>query len=252
MKIANRKIFLWCCKPLGICCLDYLLQLIAIKFPKVAITGVCVNDQDACSATISKLAENSGIPVFTQNNIDLPTSDLGIIIGFPHKIALAMQKRFRHGIINLHFAPLPYYRGSKTLSHAIINNEKQYGLTLHYIDEHLDTGPIIAVKWAPLDQNQTALEIMRHFEDLALEFFQEYIEKMILTILPATPQQTIIMQEHIQPHICTRSSFKKLYRISLDWPFQKIHTYVRALTLAKPEKPFVEKNGQRIFLSLSE
>lgn len=48
------------------------------------------------------------------------------------------------GIVNLHLAPLPAYRGFYSFSHAIANGEEEFSVTLHYVDEGIDTGPIIA------------------------------------------------------------------------------------------------------------
>src|SRR3989344_6691916 len=62
----------------------------------------------------------------------------------------------RLGIINLHPAPLPQYRGCNSYSHAIMNGEKKYGVSLHYIDEGIDTGAIIGINHFPILETDTA------------------------------------------------------------------------------------------------
>jgi len=47
-------------------------------------------------------------------------------------------------ILNLHFSPLPKYRGVAPILNAILNDEDLHGVTLHLIDRGIDTGPIIA------------------------------------------------------------------------------------------------------------
>lgn len=49
----------------------------------------------------------------------------------------------RHGVLNIHNALLPAYRGLMPLVHAIANREPVVGVTVHLIDAKLDTGPII-------------------------------------------------------------------------------------------------------------
>ncbi len=49
----------------------------------------------------------------------------------------------KHGIINLHPSLLPYYPGHSPLFWMIMNGEKEWGVTVHYIDEGEDTGNII-------------------------------------------------------------------------------------------------------------
>lgn len=47
------------------------------------------------------------------------------------------------GIINCHAGKLPFYRGRNILNWALINDEKEFGITVHYVDEGIDTGDII-------------------------------------------------------------------------------------------------------------
>lgn len=70
--------------------------------------------------------------------------DLGVSIGGSHIFTAAEIARAHCGIVNLHFAPLPRYRGRYSAGHALRNGETYFGVTLHYIDEGIDTGPIIA------------------------------------------------------------------------------------------------------------
>jgi methionyl-tRNA formyltransferase len=45
--------------------------------------------------------------------------------------------------INCHAGKLPFYRGRNVLNWALINDEKEFGITVHYVDEGIDTGDII-------------------------------------------------------------------------------------------------------------
>ena len=55
-----------------------------------------------------------------------------------------------HGIINCHAGLLPFYRGRNVLNWALINDEKEFGITVHYIDEGIDTGDIIRQQKLPI------------------------------------------------------------------------------------------------------
>ena len=81
---------------------------------------------------------------------DLGISAAGSHIFPPQEIANA-----RLGIVNLHLAPLPEYRGRYSATHAILNGH-EYGVTIHYIDEGIDTGPIIAERRWPITPIDTA------------------------------------------------------------------------------------------------
>jgi methionyl-tRNA formyltransferase len=66
------------------------------------------------------------------------------------------------GVINCHAGKLPFYRGRNILNWALINDEKEFGITVHYVDEGIDTGDIIKQKCYPISENNdynTLLEI---------------------------------------------------------------------------------------------
>jgi methionyl-tRNA formyltransferase len=46
-------------------------------------------------------------------------------------------------IINCHAGKLPFYRGRNILNWVLINDEKEFGITVHYVDEGIDTGDFI-------------------------------------------------------------------------------------------------------------
>lgn len=52
--------------------------------------------------------------------------------------------------INCHAGKLPYYRGRNVLNWALINDEKEFGITVHYVDEGIDTGDIILQRTYPI------------------------------------------------------------------------------------------------------
>lgn len=66
------------------------------------------------------------------------------------------------GIINSHAGKLPFYRGRNVLNWCLINDEKDFGITIHYIDEGIDTGDIILQKCFTItdcDTYATLLEV---------------------------------------------------------------------------------------------
>jgi methionyl-tRNA formyltransferase len=78
-------------------------------------------------------------------------------------ISLSFNQIFKTDIINLppfktinvHCGKLPFYRGRNILNWALINDEKEFGITVHYVDLGIDTGDIILQKLYPIDDNDT-------------------------------------------------------------------------------------------------
>ena len=66
------------------------------------------------------------------------------------------------GVINCHAGKLPAYRGRNVLNWVLINDESEFGITVHFIDEGIDTGDIILQKTFPItdaDSYKTLLDI---------------------------------------------------------------------------------------------
>jgi hypothetical protein len=77
-------------------------------------------------------------------------------------------------IVNLHPAPLPEYRGCNSYTHAIINNEAQYGVTLHRVDAGIDTGPIIRKHSVPILSDDTGRVLHDRAQVTALAMFRHW------------------------------------------------------------------------------
>lgn len=68
----------------------------------------------------------------------------------------------KKGVINCHAGKLPFYRGRNVLNWVLINDEKEFGITVHFVDEGIDTGDIINQKTYPItdqDNYKSLLEL---------------------------------------------------------------------------------------------
>jgi methionyl-tRNA formyltransferase len=63
------------------------------------------------------------------------------------------------GAVNVHGGLLPEYRGGHVMNWAIINGERETGATLAYLDEGIDTGPVIAELRFPIDRRDDAVTV---------------------------------------------------------------------------------------------
>lgn len=75
-------------------------------------------------------------------------------------VSMSFNQIFRHEIINVprlktincHAGKLPFYRGRNILNWALINDEKEFGITVHFVDEGIDTGDIILQRTFPISE----------------------------------------------------------------------------------------------------
>lgn len=69
----------------------------------------------------------------------------------------------KNGIINIHPAPLPAYRGMAVYNFGILNEEKKWGYSMHYMDQGTDTGDIISVNYFDIDPDTVTAYSLRKF-----------------------------------------------------------------------------------------
>jgi methionyl-tRNA formyltransferase len=98
---------------------------------------------------IKKLASQYNIAVVQPTKINISDiikykAKLGVLVAYGQIINKKILDHFKYGIINLHPSLLPKYRGPSPIQYAILNNEKETGVTLIKLDEKLDSGPILA------------------------------------------------------------------------------------------------------------
>jgi methionyl-tRNA formyltransferase len=102
--------------------------------------------------------------------------DLGVSYCYPRKITQPILSIPSKGFVNYHPAPLPKYKGPTELEEAIKNKETNWGVTVHYMDENYDTGPIIKIKNIDLHEppvSQQELGPISHY--FLFQLFKETI-----------------------------------------------------------------------------
>jgi methionyl-tRNA formyltransferase len=92
------------------------------------------------------------------------------------------------GSINLHYSPLPKYRGVAAPTWALINGEKKFGVTLHYIDECVDTGDIIDQSIFNIGQVQSTRELYDLCVQKGVSLFKDNIDSIFELKNSKTPQ----------------------------------------------------------------
>ena len=97
--------------------------------------------------------------------------DIGLSILFDYILKPELISIFPKGVINLHPAYLPYNRGQYPNVWSIIEGTPS-GVTLHYIDNKVDTGDIIARKKVPVAITDTGETLYRKLERASVSLFK--------------------------------------------------------------------------------
>jgi methionyl-tRNA formyltransferase len=153
-------------------------------------------------------------------------------------VSMSFNQIFRESMINLptqktincHAGKLPFYRGRNVLNWALINDECEFGITVHYVDEGIDTGDIILQRCYPItDEDNYATLLDRAYEGCA-DCLYGAVRKIMRGEVLGTPQATIAPFGFY----CTA---RKLGDERLVWnqSSREIFNFVRAICRPGPE-----------------
>jgi len=95
------------------------------------------------------------------------------------------------GTINLHASLLPQYRGAAPINWAIINGEKETGVTTFKLQHEIDTGNILLQEKIEIGENETAGELHDKIKDIGAQLLVRTVEGLADGTLQETPQASI-------------------------------------------------------------
>src|SRR5436190_11375982 len=95
----------------------------------------------------SKIRSDEAIEVFRGHG-----ADLAVVIAYGRILPEEFLEAYPHGAVNVHFSLLPKYRGAAPVNWAIVNGEKETGVTTMKMDAGLDTGPILLHEIVTIDE----------------------------------------------------------------------------------------------------
>ncbi len=117
---------------------------------------------DSQDKTLFEFSKEYKIDYLKLENVNSESScDLISQYGCDILVSMSFNQIFRKeiidlthlGIINCHAGKLPFYRGRNVLNWVLINDEKEFGITVHFVDEGIDTGDIILQETFPISDN---------------------------------------------------------------------------------------------------
>ncbi len=128
----------------------------------------------------------------------------------------------RYGCINVHGSLLPKYRGSAPIQWAVINGEKETGVTIMQMAQGVDTGDMLYQKAIPIALDDTAESMFLKLSDLGGRMITEALERLEKGELTAEKQD-----EALATHAPMLS--KEIAVINWHKPAEEVHNLVRGL-----------------------
>lgn len=117
-------------------------------------------------------------------------ADLFIVVAF-RMLPEAVWNMPPMGTINLHGSLLPQYRGAAPINWAVINGEKETGITTFKLKHEIDTGDILLQECFPIGENETAGEVHDKMKEIGAQLLVKTVEGLSAGTLKERPQSAI-------------------------------------------------------------
>lgn len=143
---------------------------------------------------------------------------------------------------NLHNAKLPDYRGCNACNHAILNNEKKYTSTIHWMVPKVDNGPIVLERTIAINPTETARSLYDRSQESSLILFKEFIDSLL--------QGEIIPKKAIvgKGKFFSRNSLDKLRRIKSLANMDEVDRKARAFYFPPFEPAYIIVKRRKYYI----
>ncbi len=166
--------------------------------------------------------------------------DLIVVIGWYYMIPQSIMQIPPKGSIGIHASMLPKYRGNAPLVWAIINGEKESGVSLFYFENGIDSGDIIAQQKFNIENTDTIKDVLEKVKICSKEIL---IENIILLKENRAPR---CVQDHSQATVFPKRTPKD-GEINWSLSIKEIKDFIRAQTKPYPGA-FTYINGKKVII----
>lgn len=141
-------------------------------------------------------AQALGIKVIRANSIDDFVlkeitglgADLGLIVAYGALLDGRALKALDRGWINLHYSLLPKYRGAAPVQRAILNGEKETGVSVFQLDKGMDTGPVFISVPTIIEPGENSSRLLDRLTALGVSALLELLPGIVSGLAKARPQ----------------------------------------------------------------
>jgi len=183
-------------------------------------------------SAVKKYAIEKNIPVLQPEKLKSPEfieelksyqADLQVVVAF-RMLPEVVWNMPPKGTINLHGSLLPQYRGAAPINHAIINGEKESGVTTFFLTHEIDTGNLIFSDIVPISNDETAGDLHDKLMIAGAKLLVKTVTAIAEENFTEQPQPTGEILKHA-PKI-----FKDDCKINWNNTAQQVHNLIRGLS----------------------
>jgi methionyl-tRNA formyltransferase len=148
---------------------------------------------------VKEFALSESIPIFQPQKIKTTETkelfashdaEVAVVVAYGRILPDEFLRAPARGCINVHFSLLPKYRGAAPTNWAIVNGDKETGVTTMFMEPTLDTGPILLQHATKIGDMETAPELMQRLSETGAELLSETLARL--------DELTPVPQDHTQ------------------------------------------------------
>ncbi len=193
--------------------------------------------QDVLSqSAVKQYAVSQGLPVLQPEKLkdeafleELRSyeADLQIVVAF-RMLPQVVWDMPRLGTFNLHAALLPQYRGAAPINWAIINGDKETGITTFFLDHDIDTGVVIHRQSVPIHETDNAEDIHDRLMYLGAELVRQTVDDIASGNIKPIPQSELTVDGPLRP---APKIFKETCELQwAEYTVRSAYNFVRGLS----------------------
>jgi methionyl-tRNA formyltransferase len=203
-------------------------------------------------SAVKKFAVARGLPVLQPEKLKDPAflerlravgADLQIVVAF-RMLPEVVWNMPRMGTVNLHGSLLPQYRGAAPINWAVINGEKETGVTTFQLQQDIDTGSILLQDRFPIADTDTAGDVHDRMKVIGARLLVKTIDGLAADTLVGVPQQNPPELKHA-PKIFTETC-------RIDWNKTTVEIYNLIRGLSPFPAAFTELDGKTLKIFRAE
>jgi len=182
-------------------------------------------------SAVKKFAVSKGLNVLQPKNLKAPEfieelqslkADLQIVVAF-RMLPVVVWDMPEIGTFNLHGSLLPKYRGAAPIHWAVINGEKETGVTTFFLKHEIDTGDLLFQEKLEIGENETTGEIHDRMMLLGAKVVVKTVKAIEQGNYMAKPQDNTLVTK--APKL-----FKETCEIDFNQSTEKVHNFIRGLS----------------------
>lgn len=188
------------------------------------------------ASAVKVYAESQGLTVLQPQKLKDPLfidelqalqADLQIVVAFRMLPDIVWQMP-KYGTFNLHGSLLPQYRGAAPINWAIMNGDKESGVTTFFIDKEIDTGRVLFREVVAIDDDMSVGDLHDKLMVIGSSLVVKTVESIISGDIKAIPQDSLVGNEtELRP---APKLFKDDCRLSWSEPIVKVYNQIRGLS----------------------